>query len=290
MDQPFLQPKLDKDAITYVLTETAEAEMRRSGGGTNMDRALLDYWIENYLRSAGPSTRAWMAQSEGNFPSALRSYAAALRGSREKSGIHAERGRIFFLTGQLDSAHSEMTRALEELRTEDKKKLVRFYESKALYEHSVGLILEQKGDRSGAREAYARALQEDLSYHPAHLRLADVALMMGDTVTARNELQLAVDIRGDDALVRFQYGQLLASLGEYEVARDQLLAATELEPHFAHPYALLGAVCEALGTPEQAFAAYQAFDERASKNNSRRPWVEGRLEALGSVLSSGGGL
>jgi hypothetical protein len=42
---------------------------------------------------------------------------------------------------------------------------VYFYDSKALFEHTIGMLLEQENDFAGAREAYARALQEDLAFY-----------------------------------------------------------------------------------------------------------------------------
>src|SRR5207237_8276038 len=112
---------------------------------------------------------------------------------------------------QPDSALSELTQAVDELRKTDKKDLVYVYESKALVEHSIGLVQQRLGDKAAAKEAFGRALQEDLSYFPAHVQLGYIALEAKDTTTALSEMDLAVQIRADDAPLRSLYGYTLAA-------------------------------------------------------------------------------
>ena len=123
--------------------------------------------------------RGWIAYTNANFPRALEQFAVALPGWRHKSGLHATRGRIFFMLEAFDSATAELTSAVKEMRKADKDELIVVYESKALYEHSLGMIQEQEGHLDSAREAYGRAVQEDLSYAPAHLKLSELALATG---------------------------------------------------------------------------------------------------------------
>jgi tetratricopeptide (TPR) repeat protein len=88
-------------------------------------------------------------------------------GERRKTWYRIERGRIFGRRANADSAIAEFQAALTELRARDAKELVPLYNSKAIIEYSIALLLEQKNDNEGAREAYGRALQEDLAYHPS---------------------------------------------------------------------------------------------------------------------------
>src|SRR5690606_10993089 len=135
-------------------------------------------------------------------------------------------------------------RAVAGWRGQDEQELVRIYESKALYEHAIGLAEEAQQNLAAAREAYARALQEDLSYFPAHIRLGEVALALGDTTTAIAELALAAEAADDDAGARFHYGRLLAAANRGEEAERELRRAIELEPLFAEPYLVLGQVLD----------------------------------------------
>ena len=98
-------------------------------------------------------------------------------------------------------------------RKRDKKELVYVYESKALVEHTIATVYQRMGNAAAAREAYGRALQEDLSYYPAHMQLAYMAIEVNDTTTALAEMDLAAQLRNDDASVRYIYGATLAGVG-----------------------------------------------------------------------------
>lgn len=278
---PFVRTRFDRQAFDHYV----HWSVRRNNPRGNIDHALVSHWIADYLRNSGPSTRAWVAYADGKFPTALAEYASALKGSRNPAGIHADRARIFLLVGRPDSALVEMERAVERMRERDEKDLVYLYQSKALFEHSTGLILEQQGKYDQAREAYGRALQEDLSYYPAHVALASLALSAGDTVAATAAMDLAVQIREDDVGVRYAYGQVLALTGRPAEAEPHLRRAVDAEPWYAAPYALLGGVLEATGKPEDAAETYRAYLARANRNDPVRPRVEERL----AVLTSGGG-
>src|SRR5206468_1033347 len=127
--------------------------------------------------------------------------------------LRAERGRLLVQIGEADSALTELTQALDELRRADKKDLVYVYDSKALLEHSIGLVQQRLGNGAAAKEAFGRALTEDLSYFPAHMQLAYLGLGTKDTATALSEMDLAVQIRPGDPTLRFTYGYALATSG-----------------------------------------------------------------------------
>jgi tetratricopeptide (TPR) repeat protein len=274
---PFLRTKFDKDLFDHYM----RWEVERANPRERVDPVEMKYWLDNWLQSGGPATRAWVAYAEGRFPDALNHYANALRSSRNRSGIHADRARIFLLVGRPDSALVQMGQAVEQMRERDARDLVYLYESKALFEHSTGIILEQQGKRDQAREAYGRALQEDLSYYPAHVALATLALASGDTATALAELDLAVQIRGDDAAVRYACAQALAFAGKYPEAEEHLRSAVASEPWYAPPYALLGGVLETAGKGGEAREAYRTFLARSTRAHPLRQNVQARLAALG---------
>src|SRR5262249_241168 len=146
-----------------------------------------------------------------------------------------------------DTALAELTKAVEEMRKEDKKDIVYVYESKALVEHSIGLIYQRLGKPAAAKEAFSRALEEDLSYFPAHVQLGFMALEAKDTTTALNEMDLAVQIRDIDPTLHYSYGYALAVAGKVTEAEVQLRKAIELDPYFAPPFYVLGQVLDSQG-------------------------------------------
>ncbi len=288
MLNPFLQQKHDIVAIKRTLAWQIERAIRRRDPSAVVDQPAIQMYIDQMLRESGPATLAWVAHSEGRFMAAQENYRKALSRSKDKAYLHASLARVMVIAGRFTDARAEMTQALQEMRDTDQEKLVRVYESKALYEHSLGLILEQLNDLAGAREAYARALQEDLSYYPSHLRLGDLALSAGDTATALSEFELAVQIREDDAGIRYKYADLLLRAGKYEAAESESRRAIELEPLFALPYLLLAESVFAQGRLAEAAVHYGEFLEHTTRAATQRAYVRARLGEIGAATREEG--
>ncbi len=278
MMNPFVYRGLEKTLFLKYMRNEYEHEARLEGEQPNY--AELNFWIEGALRSASPGMRAWSAYGAHDFVTALTMYAEAIKHTKDNSYLHAQRGRTFFLVGAFDSAIAETRAALEKMRERDEKKLVYVYESKALYEHSIGLLLEAKGELAGAREAYGLALQEDLSYYPAHVRTASLALRSADTTAALAALQLATQIQPDDAAMAVAYAELLVAAGKAPDAEAPLRHAITVNPVYAQPHLVLARALEAQGKGGDAAAEYRAFLERAAQRHNRRDEAEARLRAL----------
>jgi tetratricopeptide (TPR) repeat protein len=280
---PLLYRRLDLRLLTAHIIDDTQRRMRRSG--SDVSRSEIDFAVEGWLRAAGPEFRGWVAYGDGRFDDALRLYATAMKPAKFKAGFRVERGRIFGMIGQLDSAVAELRSALTEMRSRDTKDLIFFYDSKALFEHTIGTLLEQQNDLAGAREAYGKALQEDLAFYPAHQRLGMLALGAHDTTTALSELDLMVQLAGDEPFLRYVYGWALASAGKLPEAKEQLAKSVELEPYFALPRVTLGQVYEGLGDAKNAQAAYAAFLARSSQHDPQRAYATTRLREVTEFLS-----
>ncbi len=197
-------------------------------------------------------------------------YATAIKRSKNTAALRVERGRIFAMRGEADSAIAEFKKALEEMRAKENKDLVLVYNSKAMIEHSIATLLEGADDVAGAREAYGRALQEDLSFYPSHVRLGLLAMSQGDTTAALSELETATQVAGDEPWVRYSYGYALAAAGKGDAAMEQLTAAISLEPLYALPFSLVGKIMEQRGEVTNAVVAYEAYLARASSSDPQR--------------------
>ena len=263
---PFLGPQLDHMILDALVNQFSTDLGNRTGESPNE----IAYEVERWLATGPPEWRAVRAYREGRYDDALSLYANAISQSREKAPLMAERGRLFAQIGQPDSALTELTRALEEMRKQDKNDLVFFYESKALMEERIGMIQHVKGNRDAAREAFGRALEEDLSYYPAHLQLAYLALEKGDTATVTNEMDLAVQIKPDDPGIRFEYGYSLGTLNHLKEAEPQLRKAIELDPDFAQPHFVLAEVLQGTGRRAEALKEFDTFLALASAVDPRR--------------------
>ena len=273
---PFMYRGLDARLFRAYLLQVGDDYARRN----NLGPGEVQFAINRWLMDASPSFKAWRAYGDGRFPDALRLYAEAIKDAKFKAELRADRGRLFFQVGEADSALTELTQAVDELRKADKKDLVYVYESKALLEHSIGLVQQRLGNKSAAKEAFGRALQEDLSYFPAHVQLAYLALDGKDTTTALGEMDLAVQIRTDDPVLRYIYGYALATSGKYPEAEAQLRKAIEVDGAFAAPYHVLGLVLDGQAKGSEALAQYRSFLARASQSDARRKETEERVREL----------
>jgi tetratricopeptide (TPR) repeat protein len=282
---PLLFRRLDKRLLTAHIVADVERQVRHSGG--NASRSEIDFFVDGWLKDANPEFRAWISYGDGHFKQALSTYAHALKSAKFKAGIRIERGRIFGMTGQLDSAVAELRLALAEMRSRDTKDLVFFYDSKALFEHTIATLLEQQDSVAAAREAYGKALQENLAFYPAHMRLGLLALGQADTATALSELDLAVQIAGDEPFLRYIYGWSLAAARKNDDALVQLKKAVELEPYYAAPYVVIGQLAEQGGDGPAAQVAYKSFLARASQKDTQRAFAQRRLDEVTEFLKGG---
>jgi len=273
MLNPFMFRRLDEQLFMQYLTD----------GNRNVN---LAFELSSYMMQAPPATRGWYAYSLGQFDKALRAYAEALTREREKAWLHLERARIFGMRNDVDAAVEAFGLALQELRTKDDKSLVVLYDSKAQAEFSTAVLLEGAGKVDEARDAYGRALQEDLAYYPAHMRLGLLALGQKDTTAALSELALAAQIASGEPFIRYMNGYVLGAAKHTDEAIVELQKAIELEPYYALPNLVLGAQYEAQSKGPEALAAYQRFLATASARDPQRKYAEARVEDIKEYLNA----
>ena len=275
---PFFYEGLERRLQDEVISHTA----RRDAAAYGVSAGEVEYVIQRYLQTAGVGEKAFRAYTDGRFEEALSLYADAIKAARIKYYYRMMRGRLFFQRGDPDSALTELTLAVDEMRKRDAKDMVYVYQSKALVEQAIGMVHSRLGNREKAKEAFARALQEDLAYSSAHVQMAYLSLETKDTASAVAAFDLAVQLRGDDAGLRYQYGYILLETGKPAEAEEQLKKAVELNPVYALPHFGLAKVAERQGKAADAAAHYKAFLALASRQEPRRGEAEQRIQAIGT--------
>jgi tetratricopeptide (TPR) repeat protein len=256
---PFVQRRFEPE-----LTRMWVGALIAGGDPTRVDdQTLLSYYTDQVMADLPPIMRARVKAAQGKLPEAAQAFSEALRSRRNSSEtrgwILQERARMFALVGNDERALADLDSAVNLQVERDERELVRFYESKAVLHHSRGLIFERAGKTGEAREAYSRALEEDLSYAPAHLRLGLLA---------------PAETAPDDATLRILYGTLLSRLRRLDEAAAQLDAATKLAPHHADGWLVLGMVKQLKGDVEGMLSACRDYLARAPRDDPRRPAVE----------------
>ena len=213
--------------------------------------------------SSDPWTSSILEYSEGKFDRAVQHLRQALAKEPRRFDLRFELARSQFMLRQYDSAAAQVYALVDEMNKREQKTLAYFYQSRAMYLYAAGMAHLAGRQLDQAREAFGKALTEDLSYARAHAALGTVALMQGDTAMALDEYHQAVQIDGTDPALRLDYGSILLSAQRYEEGAAQLAQAIALEPYYALPYYYHGVALENLGRPAEAKKSYVAFLARA---------------------------
>jgi len=248
------------------------------------------YGAGHWEWSTDPENLAWLAYTEGRFEDAARGFGDALAKAPRKVDLHLYRARALFMARDFDGTLAELSVLLDDLRKKDRKRLVYFYDSKAMFEYSAGITRLMKGDHAGAREAFGRALTEDLSFYMAHGALAGAALAQGDTAAALDEYALAVQIQGADPALRSDYGFVLLQARRPAEAAEQLTKAVALAPHYALPYYYLAHAEDAQQKYAEALTHYAAFVQRApAAYAAQAAQAKERITVLNDAFAAPGG-
>lgn len=235
-----------------------------------------------------PFVQGVLAYGQGSMPQALAHFARAAKRNQKNLNARYYRALVFYQLMQFDSAAAELQVVLAELRQREAKKLVRYYESKEMLEHAIGTLMMSKGDLPAAREAFGRALTEDLSFSVAHARLGAIALAEGDTATGLQELEQAVQLDSLDINARLLLASTLLLRGHAEGARKHFELIVAREPWFAEPYFPLAYILEFEEKREEAAKAYATFAERAMRSDARVERARARAAELNAGRTAGG--
>jgi Tfp pilus assembly protein PilF len=195
--------------------------------------------------------------------------------------LHMYRARGFFYRQHYDSTAVVLNILLDSLRARDLAYLTQTYNSKAMLEYMVGIAETRRRNWDGARVALGRALTEDLAFYPAHAALARLELNLNNPTAAITEYELAVGLKGDDGVLRHEYGYALLENDRDADAETQLREAIRLEPYWALPHFNLAVALASQGKRELAVSEYEAFIARCPKRlGSQAADARSRIERL----------
>ena len=279
---PFFPQYLEEHLIVAYYTFVILNDIRSQASSSN---GVREEDVEDYVRThvedeVDPATRAWLQYARGDYLDAVAYWGSELRRDSTDSHLRARRAKALFLAGAYDSARAELQAALGAARRSDARQMKYVYDSKELWEYELGWIDELQKRDSSAREHYQAALVENLSFAPAHLRLAIVALRARDTTGALTELGRATEIRDDDYASHVLLGTLLAARRDFPGATAQLRRAAEIEPWTAWPHFLLGNTRLDAGDREGAAAEFTRYLALASRTDPNVERARRRLADL----------
>jgi hypothetical protein len=230
----------------------------------------------------GGTAGAFVDYGRGRFDRAAERFGRAARHPERDAYLRFFRALSLVGAGEVDAAVAELEGLLEVLRGIEERRVGYGYHSKATLEHALGLLHEAEGRTDEAREAYGRALVEDLAHFPARQALARLALAGNDAEGAVEHLAAAAEAVPGDGVVRYELGNALYAAGRVEEAAESYREALAREPFYADVYLRLGMAYDRLGERERALAVYRTYLERAPrKHEATAAQVRSRVAALG---------
>jgi tetratricopeptide (TPR) repeat protein len=272
---------LTAPAVRAVDSSVSRAFLRNPFVHRALEMALYDAlpggWRGDVL------TKAWLAYTNQRFDQANELFGKAIAQKPDRYyRLRHIRAVLFVTFKQYDSAITEITALLDKARAVEssEKELVRAYESKAFYEFAIGQLEASRGNRKAAREAFERALTEDLAYAPAHVALGALSEGAGQREAALASYAQAVDLAPADAVYRQQYASALLKARRAQDAIDQLNQAIALERYYAESYVFKARAHEMLQQPDSARSAYQIYLMLAARNAPNRGLATQRLASL----------
>jgi tetratricopeptide (TPR) repeat protein len=262
-----------------------------------LDRMIIEslvpsdkwYYFRQFLDEVAredPATAAWFASSDGRYHEAVKYYGLALKRRPNSAHLRNERARAYFALSMHDSATADLLEVVARMRAREEKEVVFLYESKAVLLHSIGVMWAFRNEADSARAAFARALEEDLSFYQAHMALGQLALAAGDTATALGEIELAVQLAPENGLVQHEYAMLLIKQNKAQEALEALKKAVALEPYFAEPYFYLARLHDVFGFSAEAQRNYADFVARTVQTDQRRQFAIARGGELAAVIAA----
>lgn len=227
-----------------------------------------------------PFAKPWEYYVARDYPRALKEWASLLASRKEKSFIYAERSRIFYQLESYDSAAAQLTQASAAWRADDNDYVASIFDSRAIYEYSIGLVFERMGRADSARSAFQRSLAADSLNAAPHVRLSALDLAAGDTTNALRELAAAAAAQPHDPLIGYLYGSMLVRAGRDSLSVVELKRTAALDPWYAAPCILLALIYNVEGAKPEALAQFKAFISIASQRNGLLPRARERVAAL----------
>ncbi len=112
-------------------------------------------------------------------------------------------------------------------------------------------------DFAGAEREFKRAIELNPNYTSAHHFYALLLASLGRWQQANDQIKRALDLEPFSLIINSSAGRILYLEREYDQAIKQLRKALELDPNFARAHFFLGQVYQEKGLNEQAVAEFQ---------------------------------
>src|SRR5207237_3501920 len=112
----------------------------------------------------------------------------------------------------------------------------------AVEEEAIGELALSMSHKDKARDAFARALQNDPNDPIAHAGIGKAFAAQGELAAARKQMEIALTQLDADASLQYEYGSLLRRMGHSDAALQSFRKAVKLDSKDARYRTRLGGI------------------------------------------------
>ena len=282
LSKRLLRRELPPRRVAYVDSLLREAWLREPFYDIDLEALLCPDLVDPHL-ILDPATRGYFAYQFKNSQLALDSWAEAIAREPQRVDLRLHRAHTFYWMQQYDSAANELRAALATQGADSESSVT--LKPRYMLEYALGVAMERAGHVDSAKEAYHRALVDNLGLYMAHVRLSNIVFSQGDTALGLGEIVQAVEVAPREPWLASYFGYQLLKAGRSREAAQQLAIAIALDSAYAASYFLLGMVQSLLRLHTDALASFENFLRRSPVNDERRGWTIQRVSALRTALS-----
>ena len=132
-----------------------------------------------------------------------------------------------------------------------------------------GTVLNYLGDAEGAAAALRKAVEADPKDYEAQLGLGAVLLTNRDLDGARQHLQLALRLKPDATVARYEWAKLERAEGQVEAAARDFEKVVHDDPNWAQPHVELAALYFRLNRQEDGERERAIFDRLTAEQQKQ---------------------
>jgi len=125
--------------------------------------------------------------------------------------------------------------------------------------NSLGIRNLQKGDYKGAEAEFRRVLELNANSAQAYINLGNVLYVTRRNEEAKQALEAGLRLAPSSAMGHYLNGSVLARLGEFKTAEEQLKTARELDPKMPQVPITLATLYLQTGREHEAAAMFESF-------------------------------
>jgi Flp pilus assembly protein TadD len=125
--------------------------------------------------------------------------------------------------------------------------------------NSLGIRNLQKGDFKVAEQEFRRVLELNANSAQAYINLGNVLYVTRRNEEAKQALEAGLHLFPSSAMGHYLNGSVLARLGEFKAAEEQLKTARELDPKMPQVPITLATLYLQTGREHEATAMFEAF-------------------------------